>query len=373
MNWSKSGRIIQTGEMLTLDSNPYSGKKVLVTGHTGFKGAWLVYILNAMGAQVKGYALEPDDNQILYNTLDIESRCKSVYGDIRDVKRMTAEIQNFQPDFVFHLAAQPLVKEAYKNPILTLETNMMGSAYLLEGLKDLSGKCTVVMATTDKVYRNNEGMNFFVENDALGGDDPYSASKASADILIQSYRSSYFNPKYYHQHLKAIAIARSGNVIGGGDWSIDRIVPDFLRSIQNKEAIILRNPAAVRPWLHVLDNLYGYLLLGAKLNEDPLQFSTEFNFGPDLDDCISVNELCSQMIKTVGKGRIELANSKTKEKEHQILRLHSSKAISELGWKPQLMVDETIKWTMEWYNTPTEEAIQVTQQQIESYFNSMTL
>lgn len=373
MSWRSYGKLIQNGVMLSLDSNPYSGKKIFVTGHTGFKGAWLVYILHAMQAEVKGYALEPDNNQKLYHLLDIKSRCKSVFGDIRDVTKLAEEIESFQPDFVFHLAAQPLVKEAYLDPVKTIEVNTFGSVNLMNSLKLVLGKCSVVMVTTDKVYRNNEITSAFSENDPLGGNDPYSASKASADILIQSFRSSYYTTTSYSKHLKSIAIVRSGNVIGGGDWSANRIIPDFLRSIEVGQPIALRNPDAVRPWIHVLDNLYGYLLLGLKMDQDPKQFSSEFNFGPQLNGCLSVIEICNQMINILGKGSVKLDNKVTEEKEHQLLRLNSNKTTSMLGWKPQLKTVEAIKWSMDWYKTPKNKAIEITQQQIESYFNSIDL
>ena len=240
-------------------------KKVFLTGHTGFKGAWLTFMLHQMGAEVMGYSLSPNTNPSLFEVLHGENLCHSVIGDIRDTEHLHKCMTNFQPDIVFHLAAQPIVRTSYQIPAETFEVNAIGTANVLDGIRLLDNPCVGVMITTDKVYQNNETGQAYKEDDRFGGYDPYSASKACAELVIESYRKSFFNPADYGKHQKAIASARAGNVIGGGDWAADRLIPDIVRALSKGEAVQIRNPKAVRPWQHVLEPLSGYILLAQKL------------------------------------------------------------------------------------------------------------
>lgn len=247
----------------------YQGKKVFLTGHTGFKGAWLLSWLRLLGATVKGYALPPAYDQGLFSLLEPLREGQSVLGDIRDREKLTAALQDFKPDYVFHLAAQPLVRYSYAEPAQTFEVNVAGTANLLEAVHRMDHPCATVVITTDKVYENKEQDILYRENDVLGGYDPYSASKACTELVVSSFRNSFFPAARFDQHGHALASARAGNVIGGGDWSTDRILPDIVRALQAGKAIPVRNPSAVRPWQHVLEPLHGYLLLGGLLYQDP--------------------------------------------------------------------------------------------------------
>ncbi len=286
----------------------YHNKKVFITGHTGFKGSWLCALLYNLNAEIKGYALEPEYIDGLYRTLQPSINIQSVIADIRDKQRLQKEIEYFQPDYIFHLAAQPLVRRSYQVPAETFDVNVTGTANVLEAVISLKKKCTVVVITTDKVYNKKEDNSIlYKEEDALGGYDPYSASKACAELVISSFGNSFFNIKNFHQHQKAIVSARAGNVIGGGDWNKDRIIPDIIRSLKNNQTIDVRNPNAIRPWQHVLEPLVGYLLLGGMLNDRPLQFSKAYNFGPLAMDHLTVKELVEIAIKTwvqKGSGKI---------------------------------------------------------------------
>ena len=247
----------------------YSGKKIFVTGHTGFKGAWLVTWLQLMGAAVKGYALEPENEKAIYNVVSPHLQIESIIADIRDREKLHQEILSFQPDFIFHLAAQPLVRYSYQVPAETFEVNAIGTANLLEAVVHLEKKCTIVIVTTDKVYENKERHKWYKEKNRLGGYDPYSASKACAELVTASFHSSFFNPAQMETHNKALATARAGNVIGGGDWNKDRIIPDIINHLRSGKNIPVRNPHAIRPWQHVLEPLGGYLALAAALDKKP--------------------------------------------------------------------------------------------------------
>jgi len=329
----------------------YTGKKVFLTGHTGFKGAWLLSWLHLLGAEIKGYALKAETENSLYNIVQGDSICNSIISDIRDEKKLKDEILDFKPDFIFHLAAQPLVRVSYEIPTETFAINAIGTTNLLDAVRYLKKSCTVVIVTTDKVYDNKEWIYPYRENDSLGGYDPYSASKACAELIIASYRNSFFNPLNYSEHCKAIASARAGNVIGGGDWSKDRIIPDIVSALSQKEKVYVRNPMSIRPWQHVLEPLYGYLLLGAKLSENPLQYSGAYNFGPYAEDTLSVQDLVKRAISFWEEGDYYTsdANSINQLHEAKILRLDISKAISDLGWHPKLTSDKAISWTIDWY------------------------
>ena len=340
-------------EMTDLFRNAYQNKKVFVTGHTGFKGSWLSLWLAELGATVKGYALAPENNS-LYSNIQNELKIQSIISDIRDKDRLEKEILDFQPDFILHLAAQPLVRYSYEQPIETFEVNAIGTANLLQAVTKLQNKCSVVIVTTDKVYENREQDYAYCEDDKLAGYDPYSSSKACAELIVQSYRLSFFNPEQFGSHKKSIASARAGNVIGGGDYAKDRIVPDIVRALQNNEAVSIRNPRSIRPWQHVLDPLAGYLLLGAKMAANPEKHSTAYNFGPDPSDAVTVEDLVKASITILGKGSYQNEPAKDNLHEAGLLKLNSRKAKEELSWKPVFTAREAIAKTIEWYKSRAE-------------------
>ena len=328
----------------------YQGKKVFLTGHTGFKGAWMLKTLSLLGAEVKGFALAPQTPNDLYHLIDGDAICESVIADLRDKKRLEEEIHSFQPDFVFHLAAQPLVRLSYEIPSETFMVNAIGTAHVLDAVRLLDKKCDLVLITTDKVYHNNEWLYPYRENDRLGGYDPYSASKACTELVIDSYRSSFFNTKSYPTHKKAIAVARAGNVIGGGDWSQDRLIPDIAKAFAIEKPVVIRNPNSVRPWQHVLEPVIGYLLLGAHLAVNPLQFSQADNFGPHLSDALPVEEMLKLAIASWGKGEYVVEQVEGQPHEAGLLKLDISKAINELNWQPKMNAQQAVSMTMDWYS-----------------------
>lgn len=338
----------------------YKGKKIFLTGHTGFKGAWLLQTLKLLGAEVKGYALPPENENDLYCLLNGDSLCQSVMADLRDSKRLSDEIISFQPDFVFHLAAQPLVRLSYEMPAETFEVNAIGTAHLLDGVRALEKSCSVVLITTDKVYHNKEWYYPYRENDRLGGYDPYSASKACAELIIDAYRNSFFNPKDIKTHQKGIAVGRAGNVIGGGDWAKDRLLPDIARALGNNQSVIVRNPVAVRPWQHVLESLVGYLLLGVKVENDPLQYSQAYNFGPLAEDALPVKKMVQIAISKWGKGDFAISGSTDQPHEAGLLKLDISKSIAALQWKPKFNAEKAIAYTMDWYKLFFEDKDSIT-------------
>jgi CDP-glucose 4,6-dehydratase len=355
----------------------YTNKKVFVTGHTGFKGSWLIAVLHSLGAKIKGYALAPEyENarlpygQGLFNLLKPFNIAESVIADIRDKVRLQQEINSFQPDYVFHLAAQPLVRRSYEIPAETFEVNVTGTANLLEAVTSLEKKCTVVVITTDKVYENKEQKNIlYKEDDVLGGYDPYSASKACAELVVSSFRNSFFDPKNYEAHKKAIASARAGNVIGGGDWSKDRIIPDIITALYQHKTIDVRNPNAVRPWQHVLEPINGYLLLAGLLSEHVPGFSKPYNFGPEADDHLTVKQLAETAIKIWGKGNWKDVSNSNAPHEAELLKLDISRAKKELQWQPKLNAKAAIEWTIDWYKQPEQEQAAYTFKQIKEYFS----
>jgi CDP-glucose 4,6-dehydratase len=337
------------GNMFELLKSVYKGKKVFLTGHTGFKGAWLLKILNILGAEVKGYALSTQTENDMYNLINGDKICDSVIADIREAHILNKALQDFQPDYVFHLAAQPLVRLSYEMPAETFTVNAIGTAYLLDALRKLDKPCINILITTDKVYHNNEWIYPYRETDRLGGYDPYSASKACAELVINSYKQSFFNLLAYNEHQKSIAIARAGNVIGGGDWSKDRLIPDIVKALGKKEKVVIRNPDAVRPWQHVLEPLSGYLLLGAKLTGAPVKFAHAYNFGPHAEDALPVKLMVELAIDSWKEGSYEISKLENQPHEAGLLKLDISKAVNELSWKPKFSADKAIGFTMEWY------------------------
>jgi CDP-glucose 4,6-dehydratase len=349
----------------------YKGKKVLITGHTGFKGSWLLKTLSLFGAELTGYSLAPKTNDDLYNLINGENLCNSIIDDILNKENLEKTILDFEPDYIFHLAAQPLVIESYVNPSDTFLINSIGTAYLLDAVRKLKNKCNVILITTDKVYQNNEWQYPYREIDRLGGKDPYSASKACTELLISSYRHSYFNVKDSSVHKKSICVARAGNVIGGGDWSSNRLIPDIIRSLTNSKEILIRNPNSIRPWQHVLEPLNGYLILGMKAEQNQIKYSDSFNFGPNPEDVLSVEELVKLSIANWGFGRYQIENAENYFHEAGILKLDISKSISNLNWKPLLTSKESLDMTLKWYkiyNSNKEEVQDFTNEQIMNFF-----
>lgn len=327
----------------------YKKKRILVTGHTGFKGSWLTLLLSELGAEVMGISLAPKTAKDFYVVNRLERFCDSHICDILNFNLIQKEIIQFKPDLIFHLAAQSLVRYSYANPLETYQTNVIGTANILDITKNIESKCAVVVITTDKVYENKEWNYPYRETDRLGGKDPYSASKSCVELLVASYQHSFFHPEKFDNHQKAVATARAGNVIGGGDWSQDRLVPDIINVINNDSPIIIRNPEATRPWQHVLEPLFGYLLLGANLYENPIRFSGPWNFGPYPEDVLKVEELVKNAIRIFGKGSYRIEKNSNAPHEATLLKLDISKVLNELHWKPQLKTNEAIAWTLNWY------------------------
>ena len=347
----------------------YKNKRVFVTGHTGFKGSWLLMLLNHLEAEVAGYALKPNTVPNLFSVIDGEKWCKSIIGDVRDTQKLHQAIMDFQPDFVFHLAAQPIVRTSYQIPAETFEVNAIGTANVLDGIRLLEKPCVGIMITTDKVYQNNETGQAYKEDDRLGGYDPYSASKACAELVIDSYRKSFFNPENYEKHQKAIASARAGNVIGGGDWAADRLIPDIVRSFSKNKTVQIRNPQAVRPWQHVLEPLSGYLTLGAYMVQNPVNYEDAFNFGPSPEDVLTVKEMAETALKIWGNGNIEFPILANQPHEAALLSLDISKAAEKLQWKPKWNATQALVAALEWYKKyyDGEEMSTITRSQIKNY------
>jgi CDP-glucose 4,6-dehydratase len=348
-------------------SNYYKDKKVFVTGHTGFKGAWFITWLYLLGADVKGFALAPEDENGLFNIVKDKFSFEHIEGDIKNKTLIEKEILDFLPDFIFHLAAQALVRKSYQIPSETFEVNAVGTANVLEAVNKLNKKCTVVVITTDKVYENIEADYLYKEEDRLGGYDPYSASKAATEIVISSFRNSFFNIKNYETHQKVIISARAGNVIGGGDWSKDRIIPDIVKALKSGEKIFVRNPHAVRPWQHVLEPLGGYLQIGILADKDAVAFSGAYNFGPLADDHVPVKELVETAINCWGSGDWINGYDASQPHEAGLLKLSIEKAIKLLGWQPKLNSKQAIEWTIDWYKQSSEAVYDFTLQQINNY------
>lgn len=342
---------------MELFNNVYKGKKVLVTGHTGFKGSWLTIWLLELGADVIGYALDPYSEKDNFVLSGISDKIVDIRGDIRDKKKLESVFSEYRPEIVFHLAAQPLVRLSYEIPAETYEVNVMGTINVLECIRKNNESKIGIMITTDKCYENKEQIWGYRENEPMGGYDPYSSSKGAAEIAINSWRCSFFNPKDHEIHGKAIASVRAGNVIGGGDWAKDRIIPDCIRALAADNPIEIRCPEAIRPWEHVLEPLSGYLLLGKNLLQDPKSFAEGWNFGPELDSIVSVWEIGQKVIQAYGKGELKDLSDPNALHEAKLLALDIAKARFKLGWKPTLDINETIKLTVEWYKKYKNEKV----------------
>lgn len=329
----------------------YRGKKVLITGHTGFKGSWLSIWLHELGAEVVGIALDPYSEKDNYVLSGIGKKIKAdIRADIRNVKMMKEIFTEYQPEIVFHLAAQPLVRLSYEKPVETYETNVMGTINVMEAIRAINSVKVGVMITTDKCYENKEQLQGYKETDPFGGYDPYSSSKGACEIAIQSWRRSYFNPEDYgKRHTVSLASVRAGNVIGGGDWALDRIIPDCIRAIEAGKPIDIRNPKAVRPWEHVLEPLSGYLMLAQKMWEHPTDYCEGWNFGPEQEAVSTVWEVASELVECFGKGELKDSSNPNAVHEANLLMLDIAKAKTRLGWKPRLNSKQTIDLVADWY------------------------
>ena len=345
--------------MIDIFDNFYIGKKVLVTGHTGFKGSWLSIWLHELGAEVVGVGLDPYSEKDNYVLSGIGKKLKAdIRADIRDGERMKQIFAEYQPEIVFHLAAQPLVRLSYEQPVETYQTNVMGTINIMEAIRATQSVKVGVMITTDKCYDNKEQLKGYVETDPFGGYDPYSSSKGACEIAIQSWRRSFFNPEDYgKKHHVSLASVRAGNVIGGGDWAKDRIIPDCIRALEAGKLIDIRSPKAVRPWEHVLEPLSGYMLLAQKMWEHPTEYCEGWNFGPETDSVSTVWEVATKLVQSFGKGELKDVSNPDALHEANLLMLDITKAKTRLGWKPRLDALQTIDLVADWYKRYHKESV----------------
>ena len=330
--------------------NFYAGKRVLITGHTGFKGSWLSIWLHELGAEVVGVGLEPYTEKDNFVLSGIGSKIYAdLRADIRDAQAMQQIFETYQPEIVFHLAAQPLVRYSYDEPVMTWETNVMGTIHVMEAFRKCFSAKVAVMITTDKCYENREQHHAYTEDEPMGGYDPYSSSKGADEIAISSWRRSFMNPVEYEKHGKSIASVRAGNVIGGGDWAKDRIIPDCIRAIEAGKPIAIRNRHAVRPWQHVLEPLCGYMMLAQKMWEHPTEYCEGWNFGPKMDTVVPVWDVAMMLINHYGQGKLLDYSDKNAVHEANLLMLDINKAKNRLTWSPLMTTDECIALTVDWY------------------------
>ena len=348
----------------------FRNKRVLITGHTGFKGTWLSFLLTELGAEVAGFALQPEPGPSHFELLSMQGKINHVVGDIRNADDLKNLMHSFKPEIVFHLAAQALVKSSYADPNLTFSTNIMGSVNLLDAVRGCSSVRSLVYITSDKCYENFEWVWGYRETDRLGGYDPYSASKAAAEIVFSSYARSFLASR----HELGAATARAGNVIGGGDWAEDRIVPDCIRAIENGSSIQLRNPNATRPWQHVLEPLSGYMLLAAKLYEYPDQYGGSWNFGPSTSEVRTVQGVATLIVQTLGRGTIEVVGDQSQHHEARLLQLNCDKAHQDLGWQPRWNVEKTLSATALWYKAIMDggDAESISRDQLKDFFQELS-
>ncbi len=339
-----------TVEELVVNVGYWNGRRVLVTGHTGFKGSWLTFWLASIGAKVSGVGLPPVTQPNLYSILRLDGRCQSMIGDIKQPGVLADAIRNFEPEVIIHMAAQALVLASYHDPVGTYETNVIGVVRLLDAVRHSSSVRSVVVVTSDKCYENREQIWGYRETDALGGHDPYSSSKGAAEIAAQSMQKSFFRPFVADGHPARIATVRAGNVIGGGDWSSNRLVPDIIRGLLGPEGVVhLRNPKAVRPWQHVLEPLSAYVRIAELLDVAPAGIDEAWNIGPDSRDTRPVIELGEALATALGTGKLILGTNAGEPHEATLLTLDCTKAHTKLGWQPRLLFEDCVRWTAEWY------------------------
>jgi CDP-glucose 4,6-dehydratase len=348
----------------------WAGKKVFLTGHSGFKGGWLTAWLAAMGARVTGYSLPPETTPSLSNILGLDGRMeRSILADIRDLSTLQAAMRACQPDVVIHMAAQPLVRKSYREPVETYATNVMGTVHVLQAVREVASVRAVVVVTTDKCYENREWVWGYREDEPMGGFDPYSNSKGCAELVVAAYRNSFFAPADYHRHGVAIASARAGNVIGGGDWSDDRLIPDAIRAFESNGRLLIRNPNATRPWQHVLEPLSGYLMLGQKLFQEGVTYSGAWNLGPDDADARTVGEVIDLLVARWGGVAGWDHDGSEHPHEARFLKLDCSKAKQILGWRPRWNLEAAIDHIVAWHAALNnqQDMRKVTESQIDAY------
>ncbi len=343
----------------------FNKKKIFITGHTGFKGSWLAYILYLSGAKISGYSLKPKNKFDNFYLLKLDRKLKNHYGDVRDKKNLKNKIKEFKPDIIFHLAAQPLVKESYKNPDFTFSTNIIGTLNILEILREVKSIKSAIIITSDKCYKNYEKKSGYSEEDELGGEDPYSASKAAAENIFFSYQKSFFKNK----NKIGLVSVRAGNVIGGGDWSKDRIIPDLIKSIIFKTKFIIRSPKSTRPWQHIFDLLNGYLILSKKIYGNS-KFNGSWNFGPDKKH-VTVKEVISKLTQILGINKKVFTKFDKKIKETGLLSLKTFKSKNNLKWKTKLTLNQSLKIIADWYLCYINDKKNIenlSRKQVESFF-----
>lgn len=347
----------------------WRGRKVFLTGHTGFKGGWMSLWMQSLGANLKGFSLEPPTSPSLFEIASISNGMNSDIGDVRDLARLTHSLQTFQPEIVFHMAAQPLVRYSYKNPVETYATNLMGTVHLLEAVRQTPSVKAVVIITTDKCYENREWAWGYRENEPMGGFDPYSNSKGCAELATAAYRSSFFNPENFSHHGVAIATVRAGNVIGGGDWAGDRLIPDILMAIEKGSPVTIRNPNAIRPWQHVLEPISGYMQLAERMISDGPTYSEAWNFGPNDNDARPVSWIVDRMVNIWGNGASWQIDNSEQPHEATYLKLDISKAKTKLQWQPRINLEQALEWIIDWHKAYLDgRSMQdVTKQQIMQY------
>jgi CDP-glucose 4,6-dehydratase len=347
----------------------WKGRRVFLTGHTGFKGSWLTLWLHSLGADVTGYALDPPTQPNLFVQAGLAQSLRSICGDIRDFERLKAAMAECRPEVVLHLAAQSVVKRGYEDPIENYSSNVMGTVHVLDAVRQLKQPCVIVNVTSDKCYANREWVWGYREDEPMGGRDPYSNSKGCAELVNTSYQQSFFQPENFKQHGVALASARAGNAIGGGDWTSDQLIPDLMRAFLADKPCLIRNPASYRPWQFVLEPLRGYLMLAERLGEDPARFASGWNFGPVDDDAKPVSWIADELVRSWGTGAKWAQDAASHPREAHALKLDASKAKAGLGWHPVLRLSLALEWIVEWYRAfqAGADLRKLTQEQIERY------
>jgi len=347
----------------------WKGRQVLLTGHTGFKGSWLSLWLNGLSANVTGYALGPPTQPNLYEQAEVAGTVRSICGDIRDFPRLKDAVAECRPDVVIHMAAQTVVRHGYQDPIESYSTNVMGTVHLLEAIRQLRRPCAVVNVTSDKCYTNHEWVWGYRENEPMGGRDPYSNSKGCAELVTSAYRESFFPPALIERHGVALASARAGNVVGGGDWTSDQLIPDLMRAFLAGQPCLIRNPSAIRPWQFVLEPLHGYLMLAEQLTEDASRFASGWNFGPADADAKPVSWIADELARSWGNRASWIYDAAMHPHEDHFLKLDASKARACLNWHPVIPLNVALDWIVEWYRAfhAGDDLGRLTRTQIERY------
>ena len=352
-----------------LNPSYWKGRRVFLTGHTGFKGSWLSLWLAKLGAEATGYALPPPTQPSLFELAKVEDSIRSIYADIRDFEKLRRAIEECRPDVVIHMAAQTVVRTGYENPIETYASNVMGTVNLLEAVRQIGHPCAVVSVTSDKCYENREWVWAYRENDAFGGRDPYSNSKACAELVTSAFRDSYFSAESWDRHGVTVASARAGNVVGGGDWTAHQLIPDLMRAFLNGQECVIRNPSATRPWQFVLEPLRGYLMVAERLSEHGCRFASGWNFGPADDDAKPVSWIADSLARSWGESASWTRDKNVHEHEAHALKLDASKAKECLGWRPKLSLETALEWIVKWYRAfqAKQDLRKLTLKQIEDY------